>query len=73
MCTRPTQFQEIGQCYPGFIADLLGVWKAVVCWLFFVRMSTTVPGPPVPYDVGRGETDRVSAHIRQLRLPESAF
>jgi hypothetical protein len=24
MCTRPTQFQEIGQCYPGFIADLLG-------------------------------------------------
>ena len=49
MCTRPTQFQETGQCYPGFIADLLGMWKAVVCWLFFVRMSTTVTGPPVPY------------------------
>jgi len=73
MCTRPTQFQEIGQCYPGFIADLLGCGRRSYRWLFFVRMSTTVTGPPVPYDVGRGETDRVSAHIRQLRLTESAF
>lgn len=67
MCTRPTQFQGIGQRYPGFIADLLGVWKAVVCWLFFIKMSTmVVTGPPVPYDMGRGEPDRVSANIRSL-------
>ena len=58
---------------PRFHRGPPGVWKAIVCWLFFVRMSTTVTGPPVPYDVGRGETDRVIAHIRQLRLPESAF
>jgi hypothetical protein len=32
-----------------------------------------VTGPPVPYDVGRGEPDRVSAHIRELRILESAF
>jgi hypothetical protein len=54
MCTRPTQFQEIGKHYPGFIADLLGDMNNILCWLFFARMSTTVTGPPIPYDVGRG-------------------
>lgn len=53
MCTRPTQFQEIGPRYPGFIADLPGVGKAIVCWLFFAMMSTTVAGPPNPYECAR--------------------
>jgi len=32
-----------------------------------------VTGPPVPYGVERGEPDRVSAHVRQLRLLARAF
>jgi len=52
MCTRPTQFQEIGKRYPDFIADLLGGMDDILCWLVFARMSTTVTGRPIPYDVG---------------------
>lgn len=57
MCTRPTQFQRLDQRYPGFITDLLGVWKAVVCWPFLARKSTTVTGPPMAHGVGHGGTD----------------
>ena len=72
MCTRPAHFQEIGQRYPGFIADLLGGMNRTLCWLFFARMSTTVTGPPIPYDVGgelqRQERERHKQGEQQLLL-----
>lgn len=34
MCARPTQFQEIGQRYPAFIANLMGVGSYIMLALF---------------------------------------